>query len=103
MTTVYSNHNTYAEQLYKQNEMSPKYPNPTTKTKQFPNPSYRNVSSYYDTPVQNSHLYPNLVYIRPYNIEDIRPKDVIYKTIDARKKYALGPYVMTNRSIELWD
>ena len=105
MTTVYSNHNQYYEQQYKNAESANPYPDVTMKYKQKPNPSYKQPFQYFDSPVQNSHLFPNMTYIRPYNLDDV-PVNVshfINKSIEARKQYAVGPHVLTQRSLRLWD
>lgn len=105
MTTVYSNHNTYYENLYKEAESKHHHPTVTMDYKQKPNPTYKQQFQYFDSPVQNSHLFPNMSYIRPYDLNDV-PVNVSHflnKSIEARKKYALGPYVLNQRQLRLWD
>lgn len=105
MTSVYSNHNAYYEQLYKDAESKNHYAPVRMQYKQKPNPTYQHPLQYFDSPVQNSHLFPNMNYIKPYNLDDV-PVNIshyIDKSIEARKQYAFGPYVLPHRELRLWD
>lgn len=65
------------------------------------NPIYKNDVSFYTSLVKNSHLYPNMTYIRPFN-PDYTPSNLgamIDKTIKDKQRFAFGPYILENREI----
>jgi hypothetical protein len=65
------------------------------------NPIYKNDVSFYTSPVKNSHLYPNISHIRPFNL-DYTPSNLgamIDKTIKDKQSFAFGPYIIKSREI----
>jgi hypothetical protein len=100
-----TNKNAYAEQLLKENEANrnKSYTDFNRPLRPYPNPSYKEPFQFFDSVVTNSHQFPRMEYIRPFIIEDIRPKDTIYETIEARKRFAIGPYVVTNKQLNYWN
>ena len=103
MTEVYSNKNALYESMLKKAETFSGYPAIKIDKKVYANPIYKHAFQYYDSPVINSHLYPNMYLIRPFETGFIPSDDQVYKSIEARKKYAIGPHVLTNRELKVWS
>jgi hypothetical protein len=70
MTTV-SGKNLYAERLLnKNNELAKEYPMDMSRLKiKYQEEKPKKILSYYDSIVKNSMLYPNMMYIRPYELD----------------------------------
>jgi hypothetical protein len=103
MAERFSNKNSHYESQFKEAQALSGYPDLDIKPKEYPNQSYKEPFQYYDSKVINSHLYPNMFYIRPYDVEDVRSDDMVYKSIEARKQYAFGPYILDNREMKVWS
>jgi hypothetical protein len=104
MTSV-SNKNSYADSLLKENQanVNKSYTDFNGPIKPYPNASYKEPFQYYDSVVTNSHQFPRMEYIRPFTVEDVRSDDRVLESIEARKRFAIGPYVLTNRQINFWN
>lgn len=98
MTSEYNHKNPSYEQRFVKAETSP-YTNPRKEINPLPNPIYKHKLQYYDSPVKNSSLYPNLWHIKPVDY-DYRVSDIggmLYKSIEENKNYVFGPYIMPQR------
>lgn len=104
MTSV-NNKNAMQDKMLKENEakQSGYYTNFNKPIRPYRNPSYKEPFQYFDSQVINSHQYPRMEYIRPFETDDIRSDDVIYKTIEAKKRYSIGPHILTNRILKHWN
>lgn len=100
-----SNKDSYADSLLKENQanVGKSYTNYNGPIKPYENASYKEPFQYFDSVVSNSHQFPNMEYIRPYTVEDVRSDDKILESIQARKRFAIGPYIVTNRQIKIWN
>jgi hypothetical protein len=69
------------------------------------NPIYKNAVQYYDSPVQNSMIYPNMYLIKPVNYDFVPVDQSKYldDSIKQNQKFAFGPYVIQNRQVKLWS
>lgn len=62
----------YEELLKKNNELAKSYPQDMSGlNRKYKDEKPREICPYYKTPVKNSHLYPNFMYIRPYELDYI--------------------------------
>ena len=73
--------------------------NPRKEINPLPNAIYKHPIQYYDSPVKNSSMYPNIWHIKPVDYE-YRPPNIggmIDKSIEDNKKFVFGPHVMHHR------
>jgi hypothetical protein len=100
-----SNKDSYADSLLKENQanVGNSYTNYNGPIKPYQNASYKEPFQYFDSVVSNSHQFPNMEYIRPYTVEDVRSDDKILESIQARKRFAIGPHIVMNRQIKIWN
>lgn len=62
----------YEELLNKNNELAKSYPQDMSRANvKYPEEKPKKILSYYDSVVKNSMLYPNFMYIRPYETDYI--------------------------------
>lgn len=103
-TNKYTNRVPSYEQSYIKNETQPyKYISQEINPK--PNPIYKNPTTFYDSPVQNSHIYPNMYLIKPVDY-DFKPVDqsvYLDKSIKENQRFAYGPYIIENRILRRWS
>ena len=98
MTSEYTHYNSAYENRFIEAQTSD-FKNPRKEIKQLPNPIYKNPIKYFDSPVKNSSLYPNLWEIKPVDYS-YRPTDIgqqIDKSIQERKQFVFGGYVLPVR------
>ena len=102
-TSEYTHYIASYDKSYVENETSP-YEHITREVKQKANPIYKNPITYYDSPVQNSMLYPNMGLIKPVDYDIIPVDQSVYldKSIREQQRFAFGPYVIENRQIKRW-
>jgi hypothetical protein len=99
MTSEYTHRNQSYQDRFVDAETSP-FKNSRKEIKTLANPIYKHALQYFDTPVKNSSLYPNLWHIKPVDYE-YRPSDIgrqIDKSIHDNKNYVFGPYIMQHRA-----
>lgn len=102
-----SNRNPYYESLYKKAEEEAKsYPSSAPrKDRKYPNPIYLKPIQYFDSKVVNSHIYPNISYIRPYELGFV-PTNVgkfIDESVEKNKRYFFGGKWHSQETIKLWS
>lgn len=69
-----------------------------------PNPIYKNPLQYYNSPVHNSMLYPNMSLIKPVNYDYI-PVDTskfLDQSIKENQRFAFGPHIIENKIPVRW-
>ncbi len=105
--SAFTNRNPYYESLYKQAEEEAKsYPSSKPREdRKYPNPVYTNPIQYFDSKVVNSHIYPNISYIRPYELGFV-PTNVgqfIDESIEKQKTYFYGGSFFKQEPVRLWS
>ena len=105
MTSV-SNRNPYAEQLYKETEeAAASYPRDWSGlNKKAPDPWFAPKFQYYDSKVLNSHEYPNMFHIRPYELESVpaTPSQAILESIEKNKRFFYGGVFLDVKRNDIW-
>lgn len=98
MTSEYTHRNTSYENRFVEAQTSD-YKNPMRQINPLPNPIYKHPLQYYDSPVKNSSLYPNMYEIKPvdYNYMPTNIGELIDKSIEERKQFVFGGYVLPIR------
>jgi hypothetical protein len=102
----FTNRNQFFEQQFLENQKAPPPSNKQVLPLQKANPIYTSGFQYYTSPVQNSHIYPNMGLIRPYGTYDnIVPNNGVFldKSIEEYKKYAIGPHILEHRDLKLYS
>ncbi len=96
-TNQYTHRNPSYEQQFIKNETQP-YKHLVREINPQPNPIYKNPLQYYDSPVQNSMIYPNIGLIKPVNYDYIPVDTSVFldKTIQENQRFAYGPYIIEN-------
>lgn len=98
MSSEYTHRNSSYEQRFIEGQTSD-HKNTMREINPLPNPIYKNPIQYYDSPVKNSMLYPNIWHIKPVDY-DYRPSNIgamVDKSIQENKNYVFGPYVLPHR------
>ena len=105
MTDI-TNRNPAAEQLYRMTEeLAATYPRDFSRLdKPVPDPVFKPKVQYYDSKVLISHEYPNMTYIRPYELEDIpsTASAAINASIEKNKTFFYGGTYHSVNRIDLW-
>jgi hypothetical protein len=100
-----SNKNSYADSLLKENQakVNKSYSDYNGPIRPYANASYKEPFQYFDSVVTNSHQFPSMEYIRPFTLGDLRSDDRILESIEAKKRFAIGGHVVTNRQVNFWN
>ena len=103
-TNQYTHRNPSYERAFIQAETQP-YKHLSKEVYPKANPIYKNPVQYFDSPVQGSHLYPNMYLIKPVNYDYIPVNQSVFldKSIEENQRFALGPYVIENRIPIMWS
>lgn len=105
MTSV-SNRNPSAEQLYREmEEQASSYPLDFSRKKvPIPNPVFQQKLHYYDSVVQNSHSFPNISHIKPYELNEIpaTPSMFLNESIEKNKRFFYGGVFHPVEKVSLW-
>lgn len=100
MTSEYTHYSQAYENRFIDGQTMP-LSNPRKEINPLPNPIYKKPLQYFDSPVKNSSMYPNVWHIKPVNY-DYTPSNVggmIDKSIQENKNFVLGGYVLPQRQL----
>ena len=100
-----SNRNTAYDKSFQKNQDDFTYPtNYSRMNQQFANPTFMKKLQYYDSPVQNSHMYPNMFHIQPVEFNE-KQSDVgmfLFDSIEKKKKFLYGGHLIDVKRIDRW-
>lgn len=101
-----TNRNPSAEKQYKKNEHDFAFqPNYSRMNKQFANPVFMPKFQYYDSTVQNGHMYPNMFHIKPveFNEKQTNVGSFLFKSIEKNRKFLYGGELHNVSRIDRWS
>ena len=94
------------DELLQKNQNDFKYATDYSRmTKPFANPVFMNKLQYYDSPVQNGHMYPNMFHIKPVDFNE-QQSDIgmfLNKSIEKNKQFLYGGVLHTVKRMDMWN